>query len=164
MNLTFLQLFSWTSGWVWQMWPLLWMSEFPSTTCSQSKSTWRVMTSSTPSWLKTCRWETCTQPESCSLNSLRSASGFSDVWAHLKTKLSDNDGMSLQVMLDQEQQELEFAARFAQPRSTDSFDYSNYHTLSEVSTWLVKYYHHRQLKSNSFSSDVTANTRSLSLV
>lgn len=27
---------------------------------------------------------------------------------------------------------MEFAARLGQPRNTDSFDYANYHTLSEV--------------------------------
>lgn len=41
---------------------------------------------------------------------------------------------SLQVLLDEEQQEMESSARFAQPRNTDSFDYANYHTLDEVGT------------------------------
>lgn len=39
---------------------------------------------------------------------------------------------SLQVLLDEEQEEMESAARFAQPRDTDSFDYASYHTLDEV--------------------------------
>lgn len=43
----------------------------------------------------------------------------------------------LQRLLDEEQEEMESAARFAQPRNTDSFDYSNYHTLSEVSTYIT---------------------------
>ncbi|XP_037621898.1 carboxypeptidase A5 [Sebastes umbrosus] len=38
----------------------------------------------------------------------------------------------LQMILDEEQEEMESAARFAEPRNTDSFDYSNYHTLSEI--------------------------------
>uniref|UniRef100_A0A674PA70 Carboxypeptidase A5 n=1 Tax=Takifugu rubripes TaxID=31033 RepID=A0A674PA70_TAKRU len=36
------------------------------------------------------------------------------------------------VLLDEEQEGMESAARFAEPRNTDSFDYSNYHTLSEI--------------------------------
>lgn len=43
-------------------------------------------------------------------------------------------GSPPQVLLDEEQEEMESAARFAEPRNTDSFDYSNYHTISEVST------------------------------
>lgn len=43
---------------------------------------------------------------------------------------------SLQVLLDEEQEGMESAARFAEPRNTDSFDYSNYHTLSEVGSHL----------------------------
>ncbi|TDH09853.1 hypothetical protein EPR50_G00091620 [Perca flavescens] len=38
----------------------------------------------------------------------------------------------LQVMLDEEQQEMESAARTAEPRNTDSFDFSRYHTISEI--------------------------------
>ncbi len=45
-----------------------------------------------------------------------------------------NDVIVLQVMLDVEQEEMESAARVAEPRNTDSFDYSNYHSISEVST------------------------------
>lgn len=41
---------------------------------------------------------------------------------------------SLQVLLDEEQEGMESAARFADLRDTDSFDYSSYHTLSEVSS------------------------------
>lgn len=41
---------------------------------------------------------------------------------------------SLQVLLDEEQERMEAAARFAEPRNTDSFDYSNYHTLNEASS------------------------------
>ncbi|XP_069019218.1 carboxypeptidase A1-like [Embiotoca jacksoni] len=37
----------------------------------------------------------------------------------------------LQVMLDEEQKEMD-AARVSDPRNTDSFDYSSYHTLSEI--------------------------------
>lgn len=43
---------------------------------------------------------------------------------------------SLQVLLDEEQEGMESAALFAEPRDTDSFDYSNYHTLNEVSSHL----------------------------
>lgn len=39
---------------------------------------------------------------------------------------------SLQALLDEEQEEMESAARLAQPRNTDSFDYTKYHTLDEV--------------------------------
>lgn len=45
-----------------------------------------------------------------------------------------NDVVVLQMMLDEEQEEMESAARVAEPRNTDSFDFSRYHTLSEVST------------------------------
>ncbi|XP_071781619.2 carboxypeptidase A5 [Centroberyx gerrardi] len=38
----------------------------------------------------------------------------------------------LQVVLDEEQEQIQFAARAAQPRNTDSFDYSNYHSISEI--------------------------------
>ncbi|XP_028287605.1 carboxypeptidase A1-like [Parambassis ranga] len=38
----------------------------------------------------------------------------------------------LQVVLDEEQEEMEAAARLAQPRNTDSFDFSRYHTISEI--------------------------------
>uniref|UniRef100_A0A7N6BG57 Carboxypeptidase A1 n=1 Tax=Anabas testudineus TaxID=64144 RepID=A0A7N6BG57_ANATE len=38
----------------------------------------------------------------------------------------------LQMMLDEEQQEMESGRRVIQPRNTDSFDYSKYHTLSEI--------------------------------
>lgn len=41
---------------------------------------------------------------------------------------------SLQVLLDEEQAEMESAARFTQPRDTNTYDYANYHTLSEVGT------------------------------
>ncbi|KAJ8374220.1 hypothetical protein SKAU_G00048000 [Synaphobranchus kaupii] len=37
----------------------------------------------------------------------------------------------LQVVLDEEQREMQ-GARSAAPRSTDSYDYANYHTLSEI--------------------------------
>ncbi|XP_069544419.1 carboxypeptidase A1-like [Brachyistius frenatus] len=37
----------------------------------------------------------------------------------------------LQVMLDEERKEMD-AARVSDPRNTDSFDYSSYHTLSEI--------------------------------
>uniref|UniRef100_A0A3Q3W5K2 Carboxypeptidase A1 n=1 Tax=Mola mola TaxID=94237 RepID=A0A3Q3W5K2_MOLML len=38
----------------------------------------------------------------------------------------------LQMLLDEEQEKMEAAASFAEPRNTDSFDYTNYHTLSEI--------------------------------
>lgn len=38
----------------------------------------------------------------------------------------------LQSMLDEEQEEMESAARAAEPRNTDSFDFSKYHTISEI--------------------------------
>ncbi|KAF3706145.1 Carboxypeptidase A1 [Channa argus] len=38
----------------------------------------------------------------------------------------------LQVLLDREQEEMKSAARASQHRNTDSFDYSSYHTLSEI--------------------------------
>ncbi|XP_012719081.1 carboxypeptidase A5 [Fundulus heteroclitus] len=38
----------------------------------------------------------------------------------------------IQAILDVEKQQMESAARVAEPRNTDSFDYSNYHTLSEI--------------------------------
>ncbi|XP_029951456.1 carboxypeptidase A1-like isoform X3 [Salarias fasciatus] len=38
----------------------------------------------------------------------------------------------LQAMLDEEQQELDSAARSAEFFSTDSFDFSNYHTIDEI--------------------------------
>lgn len=43
---------------------------------------------------------------------------------------------SLQVLLDEEQEGMDSAARLAEPRNTDSFDYSNYHTLNEASSHL----------------------------
>lgn len=42
-----------------------------------------------------------------------------------------NDVTSPQAMLDEEQQQME-SVRLVQPRNTDAYDYSNYHTLSEV--------------------------------
>uniref|UniRef100_A0AAQ4RE26 Carboxypeptidase A1 n=1 Tax=Gasterosteus aculeatus aculeatus TaxID=481459 RepID=A0AAQ4RE26_GASAC len=38
----------------------------------------------------------------------------------------------LQVMLDEEKLEMESAARVAEPRNTESFDFSRYHTISEI--------------------------------
>ncbi|XP_041651678.1 carboxypeptidase A1-like isoform X2 [Cheilinus undulatus] len=38
----------------------------------------------------------------------------------------------LQVLLDEQQEEMESATRVAQPKNTDSFDYSNYHTIDEI--------------------------------
>ncbi|XP_044048740.1 carboxypeptidase A5 [Siniperca chuatsi] len=38
----------------------------------------------------------------------------------------------LQVLLDEEQEEMESAARVAEPRNTDSFDFSRYHSISEI--------------------------------
>ncbi|XP_075945750.1 carboxypeptidase A5 [Anarhichas minor] len=38
----------------------------------------------------------------------------------------------LQAMLDAEQEEMESAARVAEPRNTDSFDFSRYHPINEI--------------------------------
>ncbi|KAK9516238.1 hypothetical protein VZT92_024181 [Zoarces viviparus] len=38
----------------------------------------------------------------------------------------------LQAMLDEEQEEMESAARLAEPRNTDSFDFSRYHPINEI--------------------------------
>uniref|UniRef100_A0A8C5GA82 Carboxypeptidase A1 n=1 Tax=Gouania willdenowi TaxID=441366 RepID=A0A8C5GA82_GOUWI len=38
----------------------------------------------------------------------------------------------LQVMLDEEQEEMDSALRVVEPRDTNSFDYSRYHTLQEI--------------------------------
>ncbi|XP_041651729.1 carboxypeptidase A1-like [Cheilinus undulatus] len=38
----------------------------------------------------------------------------------------------LQVLLDEQQKEMESAARVAQPKNTDDFDYTNYHTIDEI--------------------------------
>ncbi|XP_040894202.1 carboxypeptidase A5 [Toxotes jaculatrix] len=38
----------------------------------------------------------------------------------------------LQMMLDEEQEEMDSAARVAEARNTDNFDFSTYHTLSEI--------------------------------
>ncbi|XP_038136379.1 carboxypeptidase A5 [Cyprinodon tularosa] len=38
----------------------------------------------------------------------------------------------IKAILDAERKQMEFAARLGQPRNTDSFDYANYHTLSEI--------------------------------
>ncbi|XP_044212473.1 carboxypeptidase A1-like [Thunnus albacares] len=38
----------------------------------------------------------------------------------------------LQMMLDEEQEEMESAARVAEPRNTDSYDYARYHTISDI--------------------------------
>lgn len=50
-----------------------------------------------------------------------------------------------QVMLDEEKLEMESAARVAEPRNTESFDFSRYHTISEVSArWEGKGFVHRK--------------------
>uniref|UniRef100_A0A674NRE5 Carboxypeptidase A1 n=1 Tax=Takifugu rubripes TaxID=31033 RepID=A0A674NRE5_TAKRU len=56
------------------------------------------------------------------------------VKVHLQSQDIQHSTMieDLQVLLDEEQEGMESAARFAEPRNTDSFDYSNYHTLSEI--------------------------------
>ncbi|XP_077593777.1 carboxypeptidase A1-like [Stigmatopora nigra] len=38
----------------------------------------------------------------------------------------------LQAILDEELEEMDASARLAMPRNTDNFDYSNYHTISEI--------------------------------
>ncbi|XP_075883324.1 carboxypeptidase A5 [Nelusetta ayraudi] len=38
----------------------------------------------------------------------------------------------LQALLDEEQEAMEASARFAQPRTTNDFDYTNYHTIDEI--------------------------------
>uniref|UniRef100_A0A3P8X0X3 Carboxypeptidase A1 n=1 Tax=Cynoglossus semilaevis TaxID=244447 RepID=A0A3P8X0X3_CYNSE len=57
--------------------------------------------------------------------------------AHLMSQDIDYTIMidDLQVMLDEEQQEMESAARLGQPRSTDTFDFSRYHNLNEISSF-----------------------------
>lgn len=40
----------------------------------------------------------------------------------------------LQVLLDEEQETMEASARYAQPRTTNDYDYTNYHTIEEVRT------------------------------
>nr|AAR16321.1 pancreatic carboxypeptidase A1 precursor copy 2 [Tetraodon nigroviridis] len=59
---------------------------------------------------------------------------LSSVKIHLQEHDIEHSTMieDLQVLLDEEQQEMESSARFAQPRNTDSFDYANYHTLDEI--------------------------------
>eukprot|EP00064_Thunnus_orientalis_P001816 superscaffoldBa00000125_g1819 len=37
-----------------------------------------------------------------------------------------------EMMLDEEQEEMESAARVAEPRNTDSYDYARYHTISDI--------------------------------
>uniref|UniRef100_A0A674PMZ1 Carboxypeptidase A1 n=1 Tax=Takifugu rubripes TaxID=31033 RepID=A0A674PMZ1_TAKRU len=56
------------------------------------------------------------------------------VKVHLQSQDIQHSTMieDLQVLLDEEQEGMESAARFAEPRNTDSFNYSNYHTLSEI--------------------------------
>ncbi|TNN00261.1 hypothetical protein fugu_011507 [Takifugu bimaculatus] len=56
------------------------------------------------------------------------------VKVHLQSQDIQHSTMieDLQVLLDEELEGMESAARFADPRNTDSFDYSNYHTLSEI--------------------------------
>ena len=51
-----------------------------------------------------------------------------------------NDVIVMQTLLDMEQEDMEAAARAAGPRSTDSFDYSNYHTINEVSIHTLSSY------------------------
>lgn len=45
-----------------------------------------------------------------------------------------NDVIVAQALLEKEQEEMDAVARAGGARSTDSFDYANYHTISEVST------------------------------
>ncbi|KAM8750188.1 carboxypeptidase A1-like [Acanthopagrus schlegelii] len=56
------------------------------------------------------------------------------VKVYLETKAIQYATMieDLQTLLDMEQEDMEAAARAAGPRSTDSFDYSNYHTINEI--------------------------------
>lgn len=56
------------------------------------------------------------------------------VKAHLETQDVQYSIMikDLQAVLDEEREQMQMAARDAEPRNTDSFDYSNYHTLSEI--------------------------------
>ncbi|XP_059191452.1 carboxypeptidase A5 [Centropristis striata] len=53
---------------------------------------------------------------------------------HLETQDIEYSVMieDVQMMLDEEQEEMESAARVAEPRNTDSFDYSRYHTINEI--------------------------------
>lgn len=50
-------LLRWTSGGRWRTWTPQWMSGSPPTFWRPSKSSWGARTSSTPSWLKICRWD-----------------------------------------------------------------------------------------------------------
>lgn len=56
------------------------------------------------------------------------------LWCFLLSDSNLNDIADVQVMLDEEQEEMDSAARVAEPRNTDSFDYSRYHTIDEVRT------------------------------
>ncbi|XP_053174935.1 carboxypeptidase A5 [Scomber japonicus] len=53
---------------------------------------------------------------------------------HLETQDLEYSVMinDLQMMLDEEKQEMESAARVAMPRNTDSYDFASYHTISDI--------------------------------
>ncbi|XP_075326637.1 carboxypeptidase A1-like [Odontesthes bonariensis] len=61
-------------------------------------------------------------------HSLQSVKGYLEsLDIHYSIMIED-----LQVLLDDEQKEMRSAAHVAEPSNTDSFDYSRYHTLSEI--------------------------------
>ncbi|KAJ3595890.1 hypothetical protein NHX12_002302 [Muraenolepis orangiensis] len=59
---------------------------------------------------------------------------LSAVKDHLENNQMDYSVMieDLQVVLDEEEEEMDSAARAAEPRNTDSFDYSRYHSIEEI--------------------------------
>ncbi|KAJ3581201.1 hypothetical protein NHX12_016925 [Muraenolepis orangiensis] len=59
---------------------------------------------------------------------------LSAVKDHLEDNQMDYSVMieDLQVVLDEEEEEMDSAARAAEPRNTDSFDYSRYHSIEEA--------------------------------
>ncbi|KAM7415159.1 hypothetical protein PAMA_019808 [Pampus argenteus] len=59
---------------------------------------------------------------------------LNSVKTYLKSQDIDYSVMieDLQVMLDEELEEMDSAARAAEPRDTNSFSYSTYHTISEI--------------------------------
>ncbi|XP_062276047.1 carboxypeptidase A5 [Scomber scombrus] len=53
---------------------------------------------------------------------------------HLETQDIEYSVMikDLQMMLNEEKQDMESAARFAEPRNTDSYDFASYHSISDI--------------------------------
>ncbi|KAM9471184.1 carboxypeptidase A1-like [Clarias gariepinus] len=63
-----------------------------------------------------------------SLQGVRAFLGYHEI--HYEIMIQD-----LQDLLDKEQREM-MRARVLQPRSTDDYDYENYHTLSEINSFM----------------------------